>query len=144
MDREFQRRNWSAGWIARSWTSGIPLLPLIQPHLSGPTPISLRLFGLLRLQAKGAFCFTSEPGASRRASNIKTEAVLSVQSARLYIRGCHAAAMRLPCTFFYTLRCSQKKKKKPSGQLKQADRWTSDQKQAHQFTKCKVALEGCG
>lgn len=76
------------------------------PHLFPP-------LGLLRLQAKGAFCFTSEPGASRCASNIKIEPVLSVQSVRLYIRGCHAAAMRLLCTF-YILWCSQK----PSGQLK--------------------------
>lgn len=83
----------------RSWTSGIPLLLLIQPHLSRPNPHLFPPLGLLRLQAKGAFCFTSEPGASRCASNIKIEPVLSVQSVRLYIRGCHAAAMRLLCAF---------------------------------------------
>lgn len=66
--------------------------PQPNPHFFPPP-------GLLRLQAKGAFCFTSEPGASRCASNIKIEPVLSVQSVRLYIRGCRAAAMRLLCAF---------------------------------------------
>lgn len=78
------------------WNSSPPFNPAPpqtpNPHLFPPP-------GLLRLQAKGAFCFTSVPGASRCASNIKIEPVLSVQSVRLYIRGCRAAAMRLLWAF---------------------------------------------
>lgn len=78
------------------WNSSAPFN---SAHLSRPIPQLFPSLGLLRLQAKGAFCFTSEPGASRCASNIKIEPVLSVQYVRLYISGCRAAAMGLLCAF---------------------------------------------
>lgn len=68
--------------------------------VQGTQPPQLFLpLGLLRLQAKGVYCFTSELGGSRHASNIKIELVLSVRTVRLYIRGCRAAVMGLLCTF---------------------------------------------
>lgn len=83
-----------------SWASGIPLLLFNLAQHKWPNPHLSPPLGLLHLQAKGAFCFTSEPCASLCASNIKIEPVLSVQSVKLYIRGCHAAAMRLLCSFY--------------------------------------------
>lgn len=68
------------------------------PQCAQPPHLFLAL-GLLRLQAKGVYCFTSEPGGSWCASNIKIELALSVQTVRLYIRGCRAAAMGLLCAF---------------------------------------------
>lgn len=66
--------------------------------MAHPPPLPLR--GLLHLQVKRVFCFTSGPGASRCARYIKTEPVLSVQSRgalRQMLSCYHPRAAKLFC-----------------------------------------------
>lgn len=77
---------------------------LAPPKWPIPHPSPLR--GPLHLQVKRAFCFTSGPAASRCASYIKPEPVLSVQSvgALQHMLSCrrHQAAMLFCIPLSYT------------------------------------------
>lgn len=111
----FFKREWE--WIGnfreliqwmdcRSWTSEIPVFLSIQPHLSGPTPISPPFLGC---------CIYKQRGNSVLQVSLVRLCVLAtlksnpsyLQSVRLYIRGCHSAVTTLPCAF-NVMWCSQK------------------------------------